>query len=311
MKSKFLSIALCLSLTQLPLLSAEDLTHPDDEFQTKLELGQGFRQDHLKWSISGQHKKPNILSELDFKDVKIYMSTLRGILYNDKYKGELTLGYGKVYSGTCRDSDYFRNDRRAEFSRSYSRIPGSYNVDTSIKFGRIFPLNHGLTFTSSIGYATYIQKYDMRNGYQTILGTKTFHKNQMKISGLKSSYKARWSAPFVDFVLTVPILPSVHIDVGYTFYYPVTYSGHGYWNLRKNPGPNYTQKARASKSFGQRGEFGLRYACTSRFELGFKLGTMHFVASDGTDRWKHLLKTPFRKSERTSVDYMFTASYSF
>jgi hypothetical protein len=239
------------------------------------------------------------------------MSTLKGSISNGTYKGEINLGYGNVLRGACRDSDYFQDNRRNEFSRSLSKLSGSYNIDSYIKFGRIIYFNNSISLTTSLGYATYLQKYNLHDGYQSLVGINTFHKNQLKIPGLKSSYKARWSAPFIDFVLTVPILTSVNIDLGYTFYYPVSYNGHGHWNLRKNPGPNYTQKARASKSFGQRGEFGLRYAISNRFEIGFKLGTMHFIANDGSDRWTHLMKSPFRKAQRTSIDYMITASYSF
>jgi hypothetical protein len=311
MKSKLLALAASFVLMSLPLHSSDEKLQPIDELQTKFELGQGYRQDHLKWSKSGDHKKPNILSELDFKNIQIYMSTIRGMVSNGIYKGELSLGYGNVIKGKCQDSDYFKDNRRGEFSRSISRISGSYNVDSSVKIGRIFTNNRGTFLTTSLGYAMYVQKYAIQDGYQTLFGKKTFHKNEHKIHDLKSSYKASWSAPFIDFLLTVPIFQKVNIDFGYTFFYPVAYSGHGYWNLRKRPGPNFKQKARASKSFGQKGEIGLRYNVTSRFELGFKLGTMHFVAHDGSDKWTHWTKLPFRKAQRTSIDYMLTASYSF
>ena len=82
-----------------------------DELQSKVELGQGYRHDSLKFRIAGPHNKPNILSELDYKNLQVYLSTLKTTVSNGTYIGVVDLAYGNILHGKSRDSDYTKNNR--------------------------------------------------------------------------------------------------------------------------------------------------------------------------------------------------------
>lgn len=276
----------------------------NDTFQSKLELGQGYRHDKLKFTISGRHHKPNILSELDYKNQQIYLTTLKGTLSNGTYIGVVDLAYGDILHGKVRDSDYSRNNKHGEFSRSILKIHGDYTVDASAKIGRIFPLFSGISLTPSIGYGAFWQHLHVKQGRQVI----PVHAH---ISHLNSSYKTVWSAPFVDLLCTAPLAKTVFLDLEYMFFYPIKYTGKGHWNLRHL---HFKQTNKEERSYGQKGDIHLRWACTNRLELGLGFGLAHFTAKDGTVKFnQHGFHShqPSRRAVRTFTDYLVTLSYAF
>jgi hypothetical protein len=288
-----------------------------DDVQSKLELGQGYRHDSLKFDMAGPHHKPNIISELDYKNLQVYLTTLKGTISNGTYIGVVDLAYGDILNGKVRDSDYFHNNKQGEFSRSISKIHGDYTVDASAKIGRIFPLFSGMTFTPSVGYGAFWQNLHMTHARQVIPHHHHFH--------LNSTYKTLWSAPFVDFRFSIPLRKALSLDLGYTFFYPVNYKGKGHWNLRHL---HFTQKNKTWDSYGQKGDIHLRWACTDRLELGFGVGVSHFMAKNGRvtshqhsytkKHGKNVFlfmggneRQPAKRAERTCADYVLSISYAF
>lgn len=275
-----------------------------EEVKAKVELGQGFRQDHLKWSVEGPHHKPNILSELDYKDMHVYLTTLKASLTNGTYIGMLELAYGDILSGKERDSDYNRDNRHREFSRSVAKVSGDYTVDSAVRIGRLFPLSSGIIFTPSIGYGAFWQHLHVKDGKQII----PYHGS---IHHLNSTFKTRWSAPFIDLRMAIPLRPSLTLDAGYRFFYPVQYTGKGFWNLRSL---HFTQKNDVSKSFGQKADIAFRWACTDHLELGLGCGLASFIAKDGTvksNERSFKSHTPLHRASRTCIDYLASLSYAF
>lgn len=278
-----------------------------DEFKSKIEVGQGFRNDSLKWSFSGPHGKPDVISELDYKHLRTYLSTLKASLSNETYIGEIDLAYGEICSGTVQDSDYYKSRRKAEFSRSRSRVPGDYSIDASAKVGRIFQLPQNMTLTTSLGYGSFWQKVRMKHGRQII--PHYFHNAHIK--HLNCTYKARWSAPFADCLLSIPLTKTLTADLGYTFFYPVHFKGQGHWNLRHM---NQTLTNDSSKSFGQKGAAGLRWALSDNLELGALCSLSQFSAKGGHEKAKEphtRWKQPGHKMSRLCADYALTLSYAF
>jgi hypothetical protein len=278
-----------------------------DEVTSKVEIGQGFRNDSLKWSTSGHHKKPDVLSELDYKNLHTYLTTLKARLSNGTYLGEIEAAYGEICSGTSRDSDYFKSHKIGEFSRCKARVPGDYSIDALAKVGRIFHLSSGMTFTSRLGYGTFWQKVRVKDGKQVI----PHQFRGKKLKHLNSTYKARWSAPFVECLLSIPLTNAVTADLGYTFFYPVQFKGEGHWNLRHR---HMTLTNAASKSFGQKGTAGLRWALSDRLELGALCSLSQFQAKGGHEkaRQPHFhSRVPGHKMSRLCTDYMLTLSYAF
>ena len=284
-----------------------------DEVTSKIEVGQGFRNDSLKWSFSGPHSKPDIISELDYKHLHTYLSTLKASLSNETYIGEIDLAYGKICNGTNQDSDYMKNHRKGEFSRSLSHVSGDYSVDALAKVGRIFQLPQNITLTSCLGYGSFWQNLRTKHGRQIIPHHNVPHKVIKLLKyRLNDTYKARWSAPFVDCLLSIPLTNTLTADLGYTFFYPVHFKGQGHWKLRHM---HFTQTNDSSKSFGQKGTAGLRWALSDRLELGALCSMSQFEAKGGHVRGKQRYfkkwRQPAHKMSRLCADYALTLSYAF
>ena len=275
-----------------------------DALQSKVELGQGYRHDSLRFNFGGIHNKPNILSELDFKNMQVYLTTLKSSLSNGTYIGVIDLAYGDIIHGKVRDSDYFKNNRHGEFSRSYLKVRGNYTVDASAKIGRIIPMFSGITCTPSIGYGAFWQHIRFKDGHQTI-------PRHFKIHNVNSTVKTLWSAPFADLRFSVPLSARLTLGLGYTFFYPVQYTGKGHWNLRHM---HFTQKNKAGKSYANKGDVSLRWAFAERFELGLGASIAQFCAKGGKIHLKlpnFKSHQPAHRAKRTCADYVLSLSYSF
>lgn len=300
MKTKLsLFVMLFSSILPLRLCAAEDA-------DVKMEIGQGYRNDSLRWSIGDKY----IPSELDYKNIKVRLTTLRTTLSKGPYIGVIEAAYGNIFGGRNRDSDYDSRNRRDEWSRSRATITGDFSIDASAKIGRIFPLPSGSSFTSSIGYGAFWQHLRVKHGYITIYNYQHFHKNQLPLNHLNDTYKARWTAPFLDFQFSFPILSRLSLDLGYSVYCPVHYSGTGHWKLRHM---HFTQNNRPFKSYGQKANLGLRWACTDKVEIGISSSIAQFDAKKGTDKWTENRSSghgPFHRAERKFVDAVLTLSYA-
>lgn len=272
------------------------------DFSTKFDVGQGYRRDHLKWGISGPHGKPNTLSDLDYKHVNIYLTTLKAQLHNDIYVAQLDGGYGRVLHGTVRDSDFFGNNKTHEFSRSVNKITGDYTIDLMAKIGRIWHPVQDTSLTTCVGYGTFWQKFRMKDGRQKIPVKAHIHH-------LNSTYKARWSAPCLDAELSSRLTPSVRGTLGYTFFFPLRYEGRGDWNLRHL---RFKQTNDEEKSFGQRGTVGLQWAITDRCEIGLGASLWKFTSKGGHDKIQGFIgrHQPMKKVSRCCSDYTLSISYA-
>lgn len=280
-----------------------------DGWQSNVQVGQGYRRDSLKFNFSGRHHKPNIISELKFKDIDVYLTTLKASLTNGEIIGVLEGAYGDVLHGKVRDSDYLRNNRRGEFSRSHSKVPGKYTIDATAKLGRRFSIG-SITCTPSIGYGAFWQHLRIKDGHQVIPRSHHARKGS-PIHHLNSSYKTVWSAPFVDLQCSVPLCSTLSLDLGYSFFYPLKYTGKGNWNLRHL---HFKQTNKIGKSWGERANINVRWAFAHRFELGAGISCGHFVAKDGKITFKQLGykgKQPGHRAKRTFTDYVLTLSYAF
>ena len=283
----------------------------DTPVTTKVAIGQGYRHDSLRWNMTAPHHKKYILSELDYTNLKVYLTTLKATVSNGTYIGVVDLAYGDILSGRERDSDYNRNNKRGEYLRTIGKIPGDCTIDASAKFGRIIPLFSDSTFTPSIGYGSFWQNLRVKRGYYEILRSTHLSKNQVR-TRLDSTYRARWSAPFLDFRFVIPLRTRLTADIGYTFFYPLQYRGTAHWKLRHL---HFNQKNRALQSYGHKGDITLRFACTDKVELALGCGLTRFNSKGGVEKGKprheHSYRQDFRRAERTCVDYLLSLSYAF
>jgi hypothetical protein len=198
-----------------------------DGGQSDITLSLGYRFDSLDWNIADNASGPNILSELEWRDMDILQ--LKADLVTTNRTGYVFRGsvdYGWVRGGENQDSDYNGDNRTLEFSRSVNAVDGSRVYDLSGGLG--FTLFAGeaeqYRITPILGYSYHRQDLRMTDGFQIIPASGPF-------PGLNSSYDAEWSGPWVgaDF--------KTNLQGGETLFarlehHWADYYGKANWNLR-------------------------------------------------------------------------------
>ena len=279
-----------------------------------ISVSQGYRRDNLKWSISAIDKKPNILSELDYKHMDVYMTHVRATCTHNDFFAKLQGAYGNIYDGKSRDSDYLRDNRKDEFSRSRGAITGDYTFDGAFHIGKRIQVNSTFSLSPMIGYGYYVQKIRMTHGRQSFAfdiftGEKFLQKT--KIHNLNSSYKARWQSPQAGVQANKKITDSLHLFAQYFFLYPLRYKANGHWNLREEPMRRFMHKDKPTKSFGHMLAVGFGYSLTPNWHLMGECELMKFYAKGGHVYILGHKVAPFRKAERTSSEIRLSLGYFF
>ena len=286
---------------------------------TKLELIQGSRTDHLTWKLSGRHHEEHATIKNDIRHAKVYLSGLKASISNGTYIGTLEAMYGDIYHGKFHKHICPEGHHGDDFARLRSKIRGDYSVDTSARVGRIFSLYNEITFTPSIGYGAFLQRYKMRHGHMTLRGDHPhypgaphFEKFHERIHGMHASNRALWLAPFADFRFTLPIISCLKLDLGYTFFYPIHYTDKQHFNHDHSSIKDTSQER---STFGHHGDAMFRWLLSERLE--FALGGA-FTRFEGHGGHSHLRlhgashrTADLKKVQRTAVDYLLSISYSF
>lgn len=281
---------------------------PNSDIETKLELSQGYRRDHLTWNISGYKGHPNILSELKYKHINTYTSRLTGSVSKNNYFVKGMFGYGVITSGKNIDTDYLRDNRKDKFSQSTSSVTGDYTIDSAIQAGYHFRPTSSLVLSPSIGYSIYTQKFRDKNGYENFAKYPYGSKKNQKLHGLNSTYHAKWYSSQIGLRADQKITDEISIFGEYTFLYPVKYRAKGYWNLRKL---NFSQHGEASRSFGNIGLLGAEYKLTKNWSLKAEFELMYFRAKGKNRGDSTLTKSPIREATRTALEGRLNLCYAF
>ena len=137
--------------------------------QSNVSLNLGYRVDSLDWNIHGGSTGPDILSELEWRDMDFLQ--LRSELSGANAAGIYFRGsaaYGWVLDGVNQDSDYAGDNRTLEFSRSLNDVNGSRVLDVSGSLGAAFFVGERDQYRiiPMAGYSYHNQHFRMRNGNQ-------------------------------------------------------------------------------------------------------------------------------------------------
>ena len=309
-------LSFCLLHLSATSLDAQTVTAEKQYYDTgargEFEITQGYRQDKLTWSVSGKHHKPNILSELQFKDVRIYQTRIAAKFTMNDYFLRMQAGYGDIHSGHIRDSDYGKDDRRGEFSRSRSKITGSHTLDAKLSWGlNIKPVSY-LRVSPLLGYMWNLDKFRFKHGTQTRLFGEKFHE---KIHGLHSTYKSRWDAPFIGVGAGYDPLKDLSIYGEYNFLFALRNSARGFWNLRnEGRGMHFDQHSKRSKGYGHIAIGGIGYEFFENYILKVEYQYSWFQAKGGKihgHEGHHSFRQPFHKAKLTSQEVRLCLDYAF
>ncbi|WP_442497260.1 hypothetical protein [Methylobacter sp. sgz302048] len=208
--------------------------HYDDspEFQFDYYIEGGYRQDDLDYTIAAPSGSPDVLSELQWKDVESAMfETGIDVTYADHWHAEGKFAYGQVVDGHNQDSDYKQDNRQGEFSRSYSASDDGATIEVSGGLG--YHLDIGgkrfaprLRLTPKVGYAFHTQQFNDTNGIQVIPALGHF-------GGLDSTYEATFFGPWGGLGTQLFLTDRLSLQ-GSVEYHWVDFEGTGNWNLRED-----------------------------------------------------------------------------
>lgn len=201
---------------------------------TEFGINMGYRVDDIDFNIAGDiaGNNPNILSELTWNDLEIFQIKLSNqTIIRDLFYLRGSFGYGWILRGSNQDSDYARDNRTLEFSRSNNNASDGDVIDASLGIGLHF--SFGLDWfgiTPLAGYSYHQQNLTVTNGNQTkdpfgLLGfTGPF-------AGLNSSYDTEWKGPWIGLDLSFDIKKKHHIFMNFEYHW-ADYHAEADWNLR-------------------------------------------------------------------------------
>lgn len=212
--------------------------------QNGITLDAGFRRDSLDWNIAGTNNSPNVLSELTWRDLNIFQ--LKGELAGANVEGtyfRASFDYGWVLSGENQDSDYAGDDRSLEFSRSINGVDGSTVWDASVGMGKEFFFGHKKLhrLIPQAGFSYHSQNLRMTDGNQVLwnqdnallLDPDFLPQPLGPIPGLRSSYDATWSGPWIGVDTLWDLRESGNVRLRLEAHW-AWYSAEANWNLRSD-----------------------------------------------------------------------------
>lgn len=155
------------------------------EVTLSADLGVSARQDEFTWNIADSDGNPNVLSELTWRDVQTNEVVVNVEAEERRVMFLGRVSYGDIGGGELQDSDYNRNDRQGEFSRSSSAASGD-NREAEALFGYRLGTD-AWSFIPLLGYSVQAQNLQITDGRSIIPATGN-------IDGLNSSYDTRWKS---------------------------------------------------------------------------------------------------------------------
>lgn len=243
------------------------------------ELGVGYRQDNLGWSIAGGGV--NIASEVNWK--KSNIAQIRGVAKFNFWDGWQLRGIaasGAVRSGVNRDSDYAGSNRTQEFLRSDNKTGGSVR-DLSIGLGRKFRFFEsasadGLQLVPLAGWSIHQQSLTMRDGQQTLPANGTL------LTGLNNTYDTNWQGAWVGMDAVLGLGASVTLTSTLEYHW-VDYTADANWNLRNDLAHPVSFKHFASGR-GIVASVGAAYRISRNFQLNLSLEQQRWSTDAGYDQ---------------------------
>lgn len=227
----------------------------------KMDIGGGFRKDKFEWSIAGFNEIPNVLAELQWKDLRIaqvgananYVSCRNYVLY-------AAAEYGRIYHGHVDDADYLSDGKTDLFSFSRNKADKGHVYDLSTAAGyRVTSTCGRFIGLVLAGYSQHAQDLHLNDGTQLF----EFVPVNRPIQGLNSTYTTKWYGPWigVDFEARVERCAFLF---GAFEWHMLAYRGHGHWNLRPDIG-RFDHKAYGQ---GYIARLGGKWEIWNRWSLG-------------------------------------------
>lgn len=214
-----------------------------------LDLGGGYRRDHVDWTIAGPDGVPDVLSSLEWKNLKIWQvtGTVRWVTCDNLYIRAYG-NYGHIYHGKNIDRDFEGDDETLEFSRSTANASKGHVWDASGGIGYMFSfVGRRVTIAPLIGYSHHEQHLHQYDLFLEIppIGS---------IPDLNSNYRAKWRGPWVGVDMTLDTMCNcIQLFATAEYHFWGKFHAKGHWNLRPEFIKDFRQHAWAHGVLGTLG----------------------------------------------------------
>lgn len=236
-------------------------------------LGYTYREDQLNWNFAGPNDIPNVLSELEWNDLRINQVTFAASATTcNHFYFRGYADYGRIFHGKNRDSDYAKSDRQDEFSRTLAEAGR----------GEVFDLSAGIGYQWSwccdrfrlsplVGLSWQEQHLRMYHGVQVIPVKE-------KIDNLHSSYKTRWWGPWLGTDCIAQVSCNLTFFASFEYHW-APYQGKGHWNLRED---FFNEFKHSSNGRGWVSQGGVNYHVCGNWSLTLLASYQDWSAKNGT-----------------------------
>jgi hypothetical protein len=312
---------LCLGYATVNAWVNTPCCHYDWHLVADAELSAGYRQDNLHWSIADPSGTPNILSELQWKNIQI--AEVKGearVLWIDLIYLRGSASYGRIFHGNNRDSDYAGDDKTLEFSRTKAKSDKGEVFDFSggIGWQFEFPLWCScLRLIPMFGYSYSEQHLRDRDGEILINSAFSELGDEIPLGplgpfpGLHSNYRAKWRGAWLGVDAFYRL--DCNVELFGTFeYHRLKYHGTGHWNLRTDFVSDFQHKAKHGHGFYASG--GFKYLICTNMYAGLTGSYRWMNSRHGTDTTYFVLgpeTTRFNGTTWHSWSILINAGYLF
>lgn len=247
-----------------------------------IDLGGGYRQDKFKWSIAGPNNVPNVLSEIEWRKLRIaQFGGMAKYVSCRNYAVRIDASYGRIFHGKMIDSDYFGNDKTDLFSLSENNAGKGHVYDLSGAVGyRVTSTCHRFVATPLIGYSQFAQYLHVYDGNQIFDAINGFCG---RFEGLNSTYNTRWYGPWLGIDFEAQVERCAYLYGGFQWHM-LTYRGKGRWNLRRDIGPFFHK----AYGYGFLANLGGKWEIWNSWSIGVEGSYRNFRTKHGSEHMKLL-----------------------
>jgi len=243
-----------------------------------IDIGGGFRRDKFKWSIAGPNKTPDVLSKLEWRDLRIALVEGSASYVSCRnYAIQVSADYGHIYHGKNIDSDFLSDDEEDLFSRSISKAGKGHVYDVSGAVGyRVTSTCGRFVATPLLGYSHHAQYLHIYDGHQVF---DLFDGLLGPIPGLNSRYIAHWFGPWVGITFAARVESCAYVFGSFDWHF-FLYRAKGHWNLR----PDISSFHHESTAHGWTATLGGNWEIWNNWSIGIVVTYRDFISSDGDEK---------------------------
>lgn len=253
----------------------------------------GYRQDNLDWNFAGPNNHPTVLSELEWTHLQSSEVAASVDLSLHSLCFRAGADYGRIFSGSQRDSDYEGDHRTVEFSRSRAVSDKGELFDISCGIGRRFHYG-SFTCTPLVGYS--LNEQHLRDRRGVIIVNSQYPEAIGSFQGLHSNYRAKWSGPWIGLDGRYQVTDRISCSSFLEYHWP-QYKGTGHWNLRHDFFKDFEQRGSGN---GLIATLSGEYNVEPRWSFGLLGIYRKFTADRGRDRKFILLR--LKRTDGTDFD---------